>query len=113
MVKVKTYSERLTIQRGMLYGKKDGEKGLEYFGPTKDIKINFATESVDHESLEQSIKVQDYSAIIKSTVTGNFTAEAPTVRNIQRFFLGSVNKIEQEAGSIEHQELDFDNVEDR
>lgn len=102
---MENYSNKmpLTLGRGKIFLSQDGEH-FEYMGNTSSFNVNIASEKLEHESLEQSVKFVDKTVITKMTASGQIVADNTTNRNIAKFVLGTTQKVNTEVKNVEKEQ---------
>lgn len=95
------YEPNYVVGRGSLFfnqfkqGTNVPISGELYFGNTPEFTVTVSTETLDHYSSEEGMRVMDASVLLEVTQGGNLTVDEINADNLALFFLGEVSKSAQ------------------
>lgn len=100
MVDYRNVPDYITLARGILRIRKEGDSSWVDLMHVKDVKINITADELEHENVRSGLKVVDKTITTKMTAKGGFLCDVPIAANINLFLMGSgTNLINQASGT--------------
>lgn len=100
-----------TLGRGKLFflpfapNTKTPAGGEMYFGNTPEFGLNVESETLDHFSAEEGVRVKDDSVTLQTNRTGSFITDNIDMQNLKTFFNATLVTVTQSAVAVTDQVL--------
>lgn len=79
--------------------------GEQYIGNTPDFNMNVTSQTLDHYTSDDAVKILDDQALIQIDRKGTFHTDNIGVSNLARFFLGTTGIVTSTAGNITGEQI--------
>lgn len=79
--------------------------GEQYIGNTPDFNMNVTSQTLDHYTADDAVKILDEQALIQIDRKGTFHTDNIGVGNLAKFFLGTTGIVTSTAGSITGEQI--------